>query len=166
VEVSRSHEWPTPSHERGNYGDKMNTISHYWNDMVGGYHWIHQEDFNATFDADVKSNLTVSNNQKSQNWNCNDRNLTKSWLPMWKKTLSGFQQFIQEPQPVNELRVMIFGRWRGCWKLHFCTYCSIERKINSGAVQLGFAPWDEYQKLGELSYPSIGYLFSLIQLTV
>jgi hypothetical protein len=86
----------------------MNTISRYWNDMVGGYHWIRQKDFNETFGADVQSDLTAISSQKSQNWNCYDGNLTKSWLPKWKKTLSGFQWFIQEPKPVNGLRVMIF----------------------------------------------------------
>jgi hypothetical protein len=83
-----------------------------------------------------------------------------------ERRLSGFQWFIKEHQPVNGLRVMIFGRWWGCWKLYFCSDSSVEREINSEAVQLGFFPWDEYQKLGELSYPSIGYLFSLIHLTV
>jgi hypothetical protein len=87
VEVSRSHDGSTPSRERSNYGDKMNTISRYWNDMVGGYHWIRQEDFNETFGTDVKSDLTVSSSQKSQNWNCYDGNLTKGWLPKWKKIL-------------------------------------------------------------------------------
>jgi hypothetical protein len=121
----------------------MNTISRYWNDKVGGYRWSRQEDFNENFGTDVKSDLTASSSQKSQNWHCYDGNLTKRWLPMWKKTLSGFQQFIQEPQPVNGLRVMIFERWWGCWKLHFCTDCSVEREINSGAVRLGFFPWDD-----------------------
>jgi hypothetical protein len=144
----------------------MNTISCYWNDMVGGYHWILQEDVKETFGADVQSDLTAISSQKLQNWNCYDGNLTKSWLPKWKKTLSRFQRFIQEPQPVNGLRVMLFRIWRGCWKLHFCTDYSVERELNSGAVRLGFFPWDECQELEELSYPSIGYLFSLIRLTV
>jgi hypothetical protein len=87
VEVSRSHDGSTPSRERSNYGDKMNTISHYWNDMVGGYHWICQEDFNETFGADINHDLTVNSSQKSQNWNCYDGNLTKGWLPKWNKTL-------------------------------------------------------------------------------
>jgi hypothetical protein len=124
------------------------------------------ESAKKTFGADTKSDLTVSSSHKSQNWNCYDGNLTKSWLLMWNKTLSGFQRFIQELQPVNGLRVMIFGRWQGCWKLHFCTDCSVEREIHSGAVWLGFFYWDEYQKLGQLSYTSIGYLFILIRLTV
>jgi hypothetical protein len=148
VKVSYSRNGSTPSCERSNYGDKMNTISCYWNDMVGGYHWILQEDVNETFGTDVQSDLTAISSQKSQNWNCYDGNLTKSWLPKWNNTLSGFQRFIQEPQPVNGLRVMIFERWRGCWKLHFCTDCSVKSEINSGAVRLGFFPWDESQKLG------------------
>jgi hypothetical protein len=83
-----------------------------------------------------------------------------------ERRFSGFQRFIQESQPVNGLRVMIFRRWRGFWKLYFCSDCRVERKINFGAVWVGFFPWVEYQKLGHLSQIFIRYLFSLIQLIV
>jgi hypothetical protein len=35
--------------------------------MVGVYRWIHQEDFNEIFGADIKSDLTAISSQKSQN---------------------------------------------------------------------------------------------------
>jgi hypothetical protein len=54
----------------------------------------------------------------------------------------------------------------GLLKLYFWTDCSGDKKINSGAVGVGFFPRVEYQKLGQLSQRSIGFLFSLIQLTV
>jgi hypothetical protein len=57
VKVLRSRDGSTPSRERSNYGDKMNTISRYGNYMVGGYRRIRQEDFNDTFGADFKSDL-------------------------------------------------------------------------------------------------------------
>jgi hypothetical protein len=40
----------------------------------------------------------------------------------------------------------LFARWRVCWKLQFRTDYNAERKINSGAVRMGFFPWVEYQK--------------------
>jgi hypothetical protein len=51
-------------------------------------------------------------------------------------------------------------------KLQFWTDCSDERKIKSGAIQVGFFPWIEYQKVGKLSQLSVGYIYSLIGPTV
>jgi hypothetical protein len=45
--------------------------------------------------------LTASSSQKSQTWHCYEENPTKGRIPKRKKTLSGFQQFIEEPQLVN-----------------------------------------------------------------
>jgi hypothetical protein len=60
----------------------------------------------------------------------------------------------------------LFARRRVCWKLQFWTDCSAKRKPNSGAVRVGFSPWVEYQKVGQLSQLSFGYLYSLNGLTV
>jgi hypothetical protein len=60
----------------------------------------------------------------------------------------------------------LFARRRVWWKLQFWTDCSAERKINSGAVRVGFFPWVEYQNVGQLSQLSIDYLYILNGLTV
>jgi hypothetical protein len=44
--------------------------------------------------------------------------------------------------------------------------CSDRRKLKSGAVQVGFFPWVEYQKVGQLWQLSIGYIYNLIGPTV
>jgi hypothetical protein len=51
-------------------------------------------------------------------------------------------------------------------KTVFWTDCSVEGNLNYGAVWMGFFPCAEYQNIGKLSKLSIGYLFSLIGLTV
>jgi hypothetical protein len=45
--------------------------------------------------------LTASSSQKSQTWHCYEGNPTKGRIPKRKKTLPGFQRFLEEPQPVN-----------------------------------------------------------------
>jgi hypothetical protein len=87
--------------------------------MVGGYHWIHQEDFSETFGVDVKSDLTAISSQKSQNWNCYEGKSNQGPNTKVKEDNLRFQRFTQGPQPVNGLRVMIFGRWHGCWNFIF-----------------------------------------------
>jgi hypothetical protein len=110
--------------------------------MVGGYHGIRQEVFNKTFGADVQSDLTAISSQKSQNWNCYDGNLTKSWLPKWKKTLSGFQWFTQELQPDNGLIVMIFIIWRRCWNCISGQIATVK-----GTWNLRLIGWDSFPEL-------------------
>jgi hypothetical protein len=56
----------------------------------------------------------------------------------------------------------LFAWWQVCWKLQFWIDYSAERKINSGAVRVGFFPIVENQKVVQLSRLSIGYLYSLI----
>jgi hypothetical protein len=93
-----------------------------------------------TFDANFKSDLTAISSQKSQNWNCYERNPTKGRMPKWNKTLSGFQWFIHEPQLVNGLRVMIFGRWGAAENFISVQIAALKEKINSRAVRVGFFP--------------------------
>ena len=123
----------------------MDTISRYWNDMVGGYRWIHQEDCNETFGTDVKSDLTASSSQKSQPWHCYEGNPTKGRIPKRKKTLSGFQRFIEEPQPVNGSGSMTICTTTGLLKTAFLDRLQCWKKTkfwgcSGGILPLGWIP--------------------------
>jgi hypothetical protein len=63
---------------------------------------------------------------------------------------------IDMPSNGHQFRRYDFRMTMELLKTVFWTDCSVYRKLNSGAVRLGFFPRAEYQKVGQLFHISIG----------
>jgi hypothetical protein len=83
-----------------------------------------------------------------------------------KKNSPRFPTVIYMPSNGRRFRRYDFWTMTKLLKTVFWTDCSVEGNLNYGAVWMGFFPCAEYQNIGKLSKLSIGYLFSLIGLTV